>query len=115
MSAACSRHKGKDGVVRCIIIAQQRKPTCRFLTGTQKAKCQSFTVPASSLFAVLQLEVCHHRSQSVVYAHRYNGDRMLCGQLFGHGGDITTVYHGHLHEGHPAKSTQDFHGDKREW
>ena len=49
---------------------------------TQKAKCQSFTMPASSLFAVLQLEVCHRRSQSVVYAHRYNGDRMQCGQLF---------------------------------
>ena len=73
---------------------------------TQKAKSQSFTVPASSLSAVLQLKVFHRRSQSVVYAHRYNGDRMQFGQLFGHCGDITTVYHGHLHEGTQPEHTR---------
>ena len=90
---------------RCRAIAQAY---ISLFDRTQKAKCQSFTVPASSLYAFLRLEVCHRRSQSVVYAHRYNGDRMQCGQLFGNGGNITTVYHGHLHEGtqpeHPRLS-----------
>ena len=36
MSAACSRHQGEDFVSHLIVIAQQRKPPCRILTGLRR-------------------------------------------------------------------------------